>query len=130
MDYLTLYNGEIYFNSGGSGDKELWKSDGTAAGTQLVADINPAGSSKPSYITAANGKLFFLPPTDPEGERPWVSDGTSGGTYLLKTSLVATIKAHTPLISLLPEVMFTSVQRIKTTELSSGEQTGRLPEHS
>jgi ELWxxDGT repeat protein len=96
VDYLTLYNGEIYFNSGGSGDKELWKSDGTAAGTQLVADINPAGSSKPSYITAANGKLFFSATTDPEGEEPWVSDGTSGGTYLLKNIFSGNNKSSYP----------------------------------
>ena len=39
---------------------ELWKSDGTAAGTVLVKDINPGtASSIPSFLTNVNGTLFF-----------------------------------------------------------------------
>src|SRR5262245_59583602 len=39
---------------------ELWKSDGTANGTVLVADINPGSSSEPRYLTNVNGTLFFV----------------------------------------------------------------------
>ena len=35
---------------------EVWKSDGTASGTVLVKDMNPAaGSSYPQYLTNVNG---------------------------------------------------------------------------
>ncbi|GBF00439.1 hyalin, partial [Microcystis aeruginosa NIES-298] len=37
---------------------ELWKSDGTAAGTVLVKDINPGGSwSFPENLTAVGSTL-------------------------------------------------------------------------
>src|ERR1700730_2973189 len=39
---------------------ELWRSDGTAAGTRIVKDINAgAGSSNPTSLTNVNGTLFF-----------------------------------------------------------------------
>src|SRR5262245_30835782 len=52
--------------------RELWKSDGTAAGTTLVKDIRPGlSSSYPRYLTAVDGTLFF----SAFGEL-WKSDGT------------------------------------------------------
>ena len=60
---------------------ELWKSDGTAAGTVRVLDIY-AGSrnSDPSSLTNVNGTLFFAAYTGSSGYELWKSDGTSGGT--------------------------------------------------
>jgi ELWxxDGT repeat protein len=58
---LTNVNGTLFFtaNDGVSG-WELWKSDGTAAGTNLVRDINPGyASSDPDSMTNVNGTLFF-----------------------------------------------------------------------
>ena len=42
VDNLTNVNGTLYFdaNDGTHGD-ELWKTDGTAAGTVMVKDIDP-----------------------------------------------------------------------------------------
>jgi ELWxxDGT repeat protein len=60
--------------------KELWRSDGTQAGTRLLWDVNPAitGGSNPTRLQHAAGKLWFLT------ERPepalWTSDGTAAGT--------------------------------------------------
>src|SRR5262245_24601571 len=40
---------------------ELWKTDGTTAGTSMVADIKPGGfSSSPRYLTNVNGQLLFF----------------------------------------------------------------------
>jgi ELWxxDGT repeat protein len=47
-------NGTLYFiaDDGVSGE-ELWKTDGTDAGTVLVKDINPgAGGSGPDRLTS------------------------------------------------------------------------------
>jgi len=44
--YLTNVNGTLFFTADdGIHGWELWKSDGTTAGTLMVKDINPVGSS-------------------------------------------------------------------------------------
>ena len=47
---LTAWAAPLYFTANdGTNGNELWKSDGTAAGTVLVKDINPgATGSSPS----------------------------------------------------------------------------------
>ncbi len=83
---LTNVNGTLFFrdSSGGTG-YELWKSDGTAAGTMLVKDISAGStSSNPSYFTNVNGVLYFRAEDGSNGEELWKSDGTSAGTVLVK----------------------------------------------
>jgi len=64
--------------------REVWKSDGTEAGTILLKDINPGtGFSNPADLIAINGTLFFKA-RGSGGEEVWKSDGTTSGTVLLK----------------------------------------------
>lgn len=61
---------------------ELWVTDGTEAGTQLLADIYPGeDSSYPKNFTPMNGELFFTARTG-SNYRIWSTDGTPGGTVL------------------------------------------------
>jgi ELWxxDGT repeat protein len=61
--------------------RELWKSDGTPAGTVLVRDIYPAGnSSDPERLTAMGTTLYFTAIDSIAGRELWRSDGTLGGT--------------------------------------------------
>ncbi len=62
-------NGTLYFRANdGSSGSELWKSDGTSAGTVLVRDIQSgANSGSPSYLSNVNGTLYFQ-----------ATDGTNG----------------------------------------------------
>ena len=79
-------SGTLFFraNDGVNGD-ELWRSDGTSAGTTLVKDIvTGSGSSNPSYLTNVNGTLFFRANDGVNGDELWQSDGTSAGTTLVK----------------------------------------------
>jgi len=83
---LVSVNGILFFSaSDGTNGEELWKSDGTAAGTVLVKDIGPGpGSSNPSHLTVVNGTLFFRADDGTNGEELWKSDGTTAGTVLVK----------------------------------------------
>ncbi|HEX4960346.1 MAG TPA: ELWxxDGT repeat protein [Thermoanaerobaculia bacterium] len=63
---------------------ELWKSDGTAAGTVRVADIAPGPlSSNPHALTLVGNKLYFVADDGVHGDELWVSDGTAAGTRMV-----------------------------------------------
>src|SRR5262249_6737244 len=82
---LTNVNGTLFFRaSDGLNNTELWKSDGTAAGTVMVKDIYPGGESLPIFLTNVDGKLFFYATDGTHGFELWSSDGTSAGTALVK----------------------------------------------
>ncbi|HEX6904874.1 MAG TPA: ELWxxDGT repeat protein [Thermoanaerobaculia bacterium] len=64
---------------------ELWRTDGTEAGTRLVADICPGScESIPQSFMAVGELLFFLADDGLHGLDLWKSDGTSAGTALIK----------------------------------------------
>ncbi len=66
---LTNVDGKLYFvaNDGLAGE-ELWKSDGTAAGTQLVANTSGDGGSNPTQIAFNGNKVFYAASTDTFGK--------------------------------------------------------------
>lgn len=61
---------------------ELWKTDGTADGTALVADLHPTDSSYPGALAVMNGKVYFHA-QDGTTRGLYVSDGTEAGTGLI-----------------------------------------------
>lgn len=64
---------------------ELWRTDGTPAGTALFKDIEAGtGSSSPSKFTISGGRMYFVATTAASGQELWVSDGTAVGTVLVK----------------------------------------------
>jgi ELWxxDGT repeat protein len=80
-------NGRLYFTADDSiHGTELWSSDGTAAGTRLVRDINtaPRVSSGVRDLTPLNGTLFLVADDGYSGLEVWRSDGSAMGTNLLK----------------------------------------------
>ncbi len=69
----------------GSFGRELWQTDGTSAGTERVADIQPgANGSFPYALTEAGTNLFFVAQTDASGSELFVTDGSEAGTGLVK----------------------------------------------
>ncbi|MEO5893182.1 MAG: T9SS type A sorting domain-containing protein [Ferruginibacter sp.] len=87
-DYALL-NGYIYFTAERAAEgRELWRTNGTAGGTSLVKDIvpGPVGSNNPgNYELFSTGTyLLFAARTASSGIELWKSDGTTGGTALLK----------------------------------------------
>ncbi|QGJ69065.1 Hypothetical protein PBC10988_7310 [Planctomycetales bacterium 10988] len=85
--YLTDVNGTLFFsaNSDPATGQELWKSDGTIEGTQIVKNIyRGARGSEPRFLTEVNGKVFFSANSLGSEKDLWVSDGTCEGTRLVK----------------------------------------------
>jgi ELWxxDGT repeat protein len=61
---------------------ELWVTDGTTVGTQLLKNINPTGDSYSRYFTEYNEKLYFQADDGTNGYELWITDGTSAGTQM------------------------------------------------
>ena len=84
--YFTALGNYLYFSaddvSGGHG-RELWRTDGTRANTQMVKDINVSGDSYPLGMTAFNGAIYFQAYTFTDGTELWRTDGTLEGTVQL-----------------------------------------------
>lgn len=83
---LTDVGGILFFSAWDAthGD-ELWRSDGTTAGTYRVKDIMPGrGSSFPRQLVAVGTTLFFLAHDEETGHQIWCSDGSEAGTRRVK----------------------------------------------
>ena len=77
------FNGWLYFSANTILGYELWKTNGTAAGTVQVKDINPGGSSNPNNFVIMNNKLYFVAADGTNGREIWTTDGTSAGTFMV-----------------------------------------------
>jgi ELWxxDGT repeat protein len=69
----------------GTSTVELWKTDGTTAGTRQISEI-AAGDigSDPHFITPGrSGEVFFIAHTATSGFQLWKSDGTAAGTVFV-----------------------------------------------
>jgi ELWxxDGT repeat protein len=63
---------------------ELWRTDGTEVGTQLLKDIYPGSQDGASSgFVCQNNLLYFGGNNLDNGYEPWVTDGTAEGTHIL-----------------------------------------------
>ena len=80
---LTVFDNLMFFTANdGVHGKELWVSDGTAAGTTIVKDINVGlGDGFDSRLVLEffefENELIFRATDGVHGQELWVSDGTS-----------------------------------------------------
>ena len=105
---LANLGGTLYFNATDPAHgAELWRSDGTAAGTRLVRDIDPgAGSSHPFYLTAVGGTLFFQAYDPAHGFELWRSDGTAAGTRLVRDIASGTTSSYPDSLTRVGNVLY------------------------
>lgn len=85
--YLATLNNKIYFFSRQDPltGTELWQSDGTPGGTQLLKDINPGvADAGPQPLLSSGSLLYFFADDGQHGMELWRSDGSAAGTALLK----------------------------------------------
>lgn len=82
---LTQAGTIMYFTSSTIGyGSELWRSDGTEAGTVIVKDIYPgSGSGFPHDLLSFNNNLYFVAIDENGIDKLWKSDGTDSGTQLV-----------------------------------------------
>ncbi|HEX5244753.1 MAG TPA: ELWxxDGT repeat protein, partial [Tepidisphaeraceae bacterium] len=93
--YGDLGNGKtVFYANDGFHGQEPFVTDGTAAGTTLLKDIDPGpfdslqhfgiASSYSVNPVVASGRLFFNANDGVHGNELWTTDGTPAGTTLLK----------------------------------------------
>ncbi len=83
---LTALNDVLIFSAvGGGKGRELWRSDGTSAGTVRVMDIRPGKRGSGIYgITRVGDLAYFSARDGVHGDELWVTDGTALGTHMVK----------------------------------------------
>jgi ELWxxDGT repeat protein len=73
----------LLFGATGAAGHELWQTDGTSAGTTLLKDIHPLGSSDVSVLAAVGARAILLANDGTHGTALWYTDGTADGTQFL-----------------------------------------------
>src|SRR5262249_49612199 len=136
---LTNVNGTLFFTADDGNGTELWKSDGTAAGTTLVKDIFPRdlyvrrfgyypNSSNPGNLTDVDGGQLFPASAGAHATELWKSDGTDAGTVLVKgINACSSYAAHpSNLTDVNGRLFFTATDGTHATELwkSDGTEAG------
>lgn len=88
--FFTKVNGTVYFTAfdrfaspGFIIANELFRTDGTLSGTDLVRDLYGLGSGLPTHLAEFNGSVYFSA-TDGLGSDLYKSDGTYNGTVRVK----------------------------------------------
>jgi len=80
--------GALFFVAdNGINGKELWRTDGTLSGTQMVKDIFPGPNSSsafPHKLVEVAGIVYFAANDGTSGTELWRSDGSEAGTFLVK----------------------------------------------
>ena len=120
---LTNVGGVLYFTGGGFSARDLWKSDGTEAGTVLVK----ANLGNASNLIDVGGRLFFTAEDTATGIELWTSDGTGAGTFRVKDIYGGTLSSSpVNLTALGNRVFFSAADASTSRELwtSDGTEAG------
>jgi ELWxxDGT repeat protein len=81
---VTEFKGSLYFVAYNETEgRGIWKSDGTAAGTEMMKRFIYAATD-PRYIMQVGEQLYFTAPSSIQGDELWRSDGTTAGSVLVK----------------------------------------------
>ena len=127
---LTAVGPVLYFNASGSelDLDELWRTDGTRAGTRRFAapPIDPNDLTAPAGFA---GKVFFASPKDAFSDTElWLSDGTPAGTRQLTDATLQVSSAPASLTAVGGQVVFSAVlSGFETLWRSGGTASTTVP---
>jgi ELWxxDGT repeat protein len=91
--FVPFGNGVLFVADDGPTGREPWITDGTAAGTRLLLDINPTpteeyeelvGWSSPGPFVRFGARAYFAADDGSRGRELWATDGTVAGTVLAR----------------------------------------------
>src|SRR5215208_6977269 len=101
-------DGSAFFTADdGTHGTELWRSDGTASGTELVRDLYPGEhGSFPNDLVSFGGKLFFAADNGVHGIELWRSDGTAAGTQLVSDIYPGAPESHVSGLTAIGDTLF------------------------
>ena len=123
---LINANGILYFAANdGTDGVELWRSDGTAAGTRLVSNIRPGSTgSSPTLLTAVDQTVYFTADDGTRGRELWRSDGTAAGTQIVSDILPgSTSSTPLDLVNVNGTLYFTAIGSTSDRQLWSSNGT-------
>lgn len=81
---LALGDRVLFTAATGAAGREPWVTDGTVAGTFMLADVRPGSAGSMSGGFARWGdRAVFVANDGSHGPEPWITDGTSAGTRLI-----------------------------------------------
>lgn len=128
-DPSNLYNanGFLYFNSDdGVNGAELWRSNSTAVGTNMVKDINPgtAGCDADNFISDSY-ITYFTANDGVSGTELWKTDGTESGTVMVKDIFPGSEGSNpSDLVNINGIIYFSANNSTNGTELWKSDGTG------
>lgn len=97
QDVTSLGSRVVFSGQALRGDRELWSSDLTSTGTQIIADVNERDTLFDSQIEELfvhDGALFFAADDRIHGKELWTSDGTTLGTKLVADIDLGAASSH------------------------------------
>ncbi len=125
---IIIYNGYIYFSGYDSlSGAELWRSDGTTAGTQLFYDFTPGPYNSLDdfrpILAVQNNTLFITADDSVHGPEIWVSDGTVPGTNRLNLANTIAPKYFERTLSINNKLIINATDSIGTYHLWTSDGT-------
>lgn len=82
---FKVYNNRLYMQAGDNvNGTQVWSTDGTVPGTQMLKNINSPSGCMPDLFTVCNNMMYFIANDGTHGQELWITDGTEVGTHLVK----------------------------------------------
>ena len=110
----------LYFFGRTPAGQGLHRTDGTVSGTTRVGSVD---SIDPATVSLGNGKAVFFVVDSDVSSSLWVSDGTAGGTSLLRAGFDESERLATPLAILNGRMIFSAADFATGDELWTTDGT-------